>query len=211
MFVDDLLLISPHLNSILAMLKDLKPKLLEIGLELNELKTAYITTSPALASRLPGSNQNKEGMKILGRIFKLSENTTQEEMTAKIGAALAKYARLRNVLRAKTPIEHRLRIMKACIGQTMLWGCETWHVTRRNLQRVRRAEMKILRSMIPPPPENDQQTVSQKIEAHKAHIRTILEQKQYLPLDRVWLKRFYVWAGHTARLPEQRWAKRALL
>ena len=49
-FVDDLLLISPHPCSIQEMLEDLKLALLKIGLELNEQKTACIATSPGLAA-----------------------------------------------------------------------------------------------------------------------------------------------------------------
>ena len=180
-----------------------------IGLQLNDAKTAYLTTAPALASCLPGTNANAEGLKILGRIFRLEENTAQE-ITNRIGIGLSKYGSLRKILRANTPIEHRLRIYRACIGQAVLWECETWHLTRRNLQRLRGFELKIMRSMIPPPPEHRAQTTTEKIEAHQAHIRKILREKKHLTLDRTWLKRFYGWAGHVSRLPEERWAKKLL-
>ena len=113
-FVDDLLLISPHPNSIMQMLRDFKPRLSQIGLELNEQKTAYITINPALATKLPGKNEN-EG--------------------------------------------------------------ETWHLTKLHLHKLRGAEMRMLRSVIPAPPENSQQTTSQKIENHKTHVRKISRTK----------------------------------
>ena len=207
LFVDDLVLVSPHPNSILHMLQDLKPKLAHIGLELNESKTSYITTSPTLASKLPGTNSND---KILGRTFKLQENTTQE-ITARLSAAWGKFHALRRILTAKTPLPHRLTILKACIGQSLLWGSESWHLTRRNLQRLRGTELKMLRAMIPPVPGSDSQSDPNFHENHKSHVREVLRKEGYIGFDRTWVRRFHGWAGHVARLDDNRWAKRALL
>ena len=48
-FVDDLILTSTSPRSIHRMLTDIIPKLEEIGLQLNEDKTSYVTTNPAQA------------------------------------------------------------------------------------------------------------------------------------------------------------------
>ena len=149
-------------------------------------------------------------MRILGRIFKLTDNTSQD-ITAKIGTAWSKYHRLKHILRARTALDHRLRILKACIIQSLLWSCESWHITRKNLQRIRGAEMAMLRSMIPPPQNSHpDMTTSQKIEEHKAHIRSILQKHKYISADRTWVKRYHGWAGHISRLPPQRWARQML-
>ena len=131
-FVDDLILVSPHPQSLLHMLRELRPRLQHIGLELNPAKTSYITTSPALATKLPGTNENDQGMRILGRIFRLKENTSQD-IKAKIGTAWGKYTKIRHILKAPTDLAHRLRILQACVGQSLLWSCESWHITRRHL------------------------------------------------------------------------------
>ena len=102
-FVDDLILVSSHPNSLLQMLRDLRPRLHHIGLELNEAKTSYITTSPALAAKLPGHNENAQGMRILGRIFKLQENTAQD-IKSKIGTAWGKFTKIRHILKAPTEL-----------------------------------------------------------------------------------------------------------
>ena len=115
LFVDDLILLSTHPHTTHNMLKDLLPTLAQIGLSFNEAKTSYLTTSPAMAAKLPGTNANKEGLKILGRTFKLTENTGEEE-TRKIGAVWGKFHSIRRILSAPTPLPHRLTIFKACIG-----------------------------------------------------------------------------------------------
>ena len=63
-----------------------------------------------------------------------------------------------------------------------------------------------------PPPQNSHpdMTTSQKIEEHKAHIRSILQKHKYVSADRTWIKRYHGWAGHISRLPPERWARQML-
>ena len=209
-FADDLLLISPSPHRALTMYNEVKPALAAAGLEVNDAKTAFLTTHPQQADSLPGTNANQTGMKILGRTFTLSDNTPQE-MDLKIGIAWARFNRLRHILRANTPLPHRLRIFTSCVGQALLWASETWHITRRRLQRLRGVELAMMRTLIrcpPLPPDTDLPT---KFATHKAHIRTTLSDLKYESLDRKWVRKYYSWAGHLARLPPERLAKKALL
>ena len=210
LFVDDLILLSNHPASISHMLKDLQPALKEIGLDLSEEKSAYITTSPALAARLPGTNSNRDGLKILGRTYKFEENTTAE-IAERIGNSWGKFHAIKRILSAPTPLKHRLAIFKACVGQFLLWGSETWHLTKRNLQRIRGMELKMHRSMIPPPEGHDSKNDPQFFENWKTHIRKKLRENNYFGLDRQWIKKYHSWAGHVSRLSEERWAKKLLL
>ena len=193
-----------------AMLDDVTPTLKRIGLDLNESKTSYITTSPGLAMRLPGENANQKGLKILGRTFKFQENTA-EELTKRIATTWAKFHRLKRILSAPTPLPHRLTILKACLGQSLLWGSETWHLTRKGLQQLRGAELKMQRAMIPPPPGRDRQNDPHFFDNWKTHIRKTLQENGYIGLDRAWIKRYHSWAGHAARLGANRWAKKLSL
>ena len=209
LFADDLLLVGPSPSAVLKMFQEAKPALAQIGLEVNDAKTAYLTTHPHLATHLPGTNANDTGMKILGRTFTISDNT-QQDMDLKIGHAWARFNRLRHILRANTPLPHRLRIFTSCVGQALLWASETWHITRKRLQRIRGVELSMMRTLIkcpPLPPQTDDNT---RFATHKAHIRKTLQDHKYEGLDRQWVKRYYSWAGHLARLPPHRLAKKAL-
>ena len=132
-FADDLILVGPSPLKVKRMLDETQTQLKTAGLEINAEKTAYLTTHPASSHHLPGTNANQTGMKILGRTFTLQENTPQD-MDLKIGIAWSKFNRLRHILKAETPLPHRLRIFKSCVGQALLWASETWHITRRRLQ-----------------------------------------------------------------------------
>ena len=135
-FADDLLLLGPSPLRVKKMIDETQTHIKDAGLDINQAKTAYLTTHPASSHHLPGTNANQTGMKILGRTFTLQENTPQD-MDIKIGIAWSKFNRLRHILKAETPLPHRLRIFKSCVGQALLWASETWHLTRRRLQRIR--------------------------------------------------------------------------
>ena len=146
---------------------------------------------------------------MLGRTLTLHDNTDQE-VTRKIAAAWGRFSKLKRLLRAPTSLDHRLRILEACIGQSVMWAAESWHITRRRLQRIRGMELRMLKSMIPPPyypPDTPEDTLH---DLHKQHIRETVTKHNYIGMDRMWVKKCYMWAGHVARLPGNRWASKAL-
>ena len=85
--------------------------------------TAYLTTHPASAQKFPGTNANMTGIKILGRTFRIGDNTVQD-MDIKIGIAWSKFNKFRHILKAQNPLPHRLRILKSCVG------CFSWEFFR---------------------------------------------------------------------------------
>ena len=200
-FADDLILVGPSPRQVAKMLHETEAHLSPVGLQLNPDKTAYLTTQPAHAQCLPGKNANATGLKILGRTFTLQENTAQD-MDNKIAGAWGRF-------HTDTSLPHRIRIFRACVGQALLWAAETWHITRRRLQRIRGVELAMLKALIPCPPMPPHSTVGERCEAHKKHVRHTLRQLKYEGLDRAWVRKYFSWAGHLARLPEQRLAARA--
>ena len=208
-FADDLLLLSPTPPRAHKMLQEIQPTLASGGLEINESKTAYLTTHPQMALSLPGTNANEQGMKILGRTFTLADNT-QQDMDLKIATAWGRFNRIRHILRAYTPLPHRLRIFKSCVGQALLWASETWHLTRKRLQRIRGVELAMMRTLIPCPKLPEDTPLNERFATHKKHIRDTLKAHKYEGLDRLWARKYHSWAGHLARLPPTRIAHQAL-
>ena len=121
LFADDLLLVGPSPHNVHQMFREAQPVLAEAGLDLNPEKTAYITTHPAQAQKLPGKNANAIGLKILGRIFAFRD-TTDEDIQAKISGAWSRFNKIRHILAAHTPVPHRLRIFRSCVGQSLYGG-----------------------------------------------------------------------------------------
>ena len=207
-FVDDLILLTTTPASAKKMITEVVEALDKIGLQCNHEKTAFITTNNTQAQMLPGKDASKEGMRILGRTFAIEENT-DKEISRKIGEVWGKFARLRRVLTTPHNLEHRLAVFKACIGQSLLWASESWIITRKRLQRLRGMELKMLKMMIPRIDTIKAFLLEQQHQLHKAHVRETTQKLGYYGLDREWVKKFYNWAGHLARLPGDRWAQQA--
>ena len=68
------------------MFNQVQPVLAQISFVLNKNKTAYLTTHPHLAAKLPGTNANDKGLSVLGQKFKLEDNK-DERITRQIGVA----------------------------------------------------------------------------------------------------------------------------
>ena len=144
-FVDDTILAAATPEQGKEMLSDIELALAHIGLHLNSSKTSYISTLPNRAECLPGSNENKNSIRVMGRRFRFAENTeTDKEISDRLHTAGLKLQHFKKVLRAKTQIEHRPKIYRACLIQSILWGSETWVLTQKRCQRLRGFEMRIL-------------------------------------------------------------------
>ena len=146
-------------------------------------------------------------MNVVGRTFRLKDNTASE-ISRRMRQAWAKVARLRPILRQRTALEHRVKIVKACVYQSLLWGAETWHITRRRCQQLRGFEKKVMRILIPCPKDLHHLDNDEKFAEWDGHIRNLLGKLKHLLLDERWLCKWYSWAGHLCRLPADRWARK---
>ena len=187
------------------MLKDLEKALREVGLRTNPEKTSFLTTLPSRAKVLPGVCLNNEGLPIVGRLFQLQDNSASE-VERRIKMAWSKFFSLKEILRQRTPLRHRLKIVNACIYQSLLWGSQSWTVTRRRCQRLRGFEKQLMRTLVPCPKALQDLPKDELFTKWDDHIKTSLEEAQHTSLDRQWLGRWHGWAGHVARLPHHRWA-----
>ena len=136
-FADDIQLLSKTPQEMADMYRDLTDSLAPIGLQVNPAKTQYITNiSPDQCSQLPGENRTGQGMTVLGKIIDTND-ATDRDMAKKEAHAWTKFRRLLPILKQRSPLKHRLRILQACILQTILWGAETWHITKKRMSHLR--------------------------------------------------------------------------
>ena len=202
-FVDDLILIGRTPEEVSHMFTSVETALAQGGLKINKDKTAYMTSLPQRAEKcLPGKNQNKNGIPILGRHFTLNDNTDRE-IQRREQVAWSKFHKLKHILRAPTSIHHRIHIFNACILQSLLWASHTWHVTKKRPQhlRLRGLERKMLRTLIPLPKHLWDLPADQRFQLHNRLINRTIKEIHHEPLDQKWLRRWTAWMGHLARLP----------
>ena len=207
-FVDDLIIIANTPEEAAHMLKQAEAALGKGGLHINKDKTSYITDLPQRAATcLPGKNLNKTGIPVLGRHFILGDNTDQE-IQRREAVAWSKFHKIKHILRAPTSIHHRIHIFNACVIQSLLWASQTWHVTKSRLQHLRGIERRMLRTFIPLPKHFWDLSPEHRHQIHNRLINTTLTEIKHEKLDAKFLRKWTSWAGHLARLPEQRLARK---
>ena len=182
-FADDTVLLAKTTPEAKRLYDDTVQGLQAVGLAVNAGKTQYLTNHPPVRCHcLPGQNKTGEGMLILGRIFDIGE-TTAEDMSRKEVSAWSQFRRIRHVLRQNTSLAHRFRILQSCVLQRILWGCESWVLTKKRLQHLRGLHTKMLRSMLPCPGAFEGLEVGEKILEHSRHVRSLLKRAGFLLLD----------------------------
>ena len=150
-FADDLQLLAKSPPEMAQMYATLTATLASIGLSASPQKTQYISNyPPTMCEHLLGMNCTGKGMVVLGKLCDVTD-TTDREIARREVLAWAKFRKMMPVLQQKSPIKHRLRILQACILQTMLWGAETWIITKKRLSRLRGLHFKMPRRIIVPP------------------------------------------------------------
>ena len=199
-FADDTLIVAANPAQALSMYEDLVQTLKRIGLDINETKTQYVTNHPpAHCTRLPGTNKTGEGMVVLGRLFDITDST-ERDLLRKEANAWQRFRQLLPVLRQSQSLKHRLRILQACVLQSILWGSETWIVTKRRLTHLRGLHTRMLKSMIKAPGRLQGLPDTERILEHTRYVWGLLSANNFLLLDQLWAKRVWNWAGHLARI-----------
>ena len=74
------------------------------------------------------------------------ENDKTDEIKRRISAGWATYSKYQDILKSKMPMCLKKKIYHQCIEPAMIYGCQTWAVTKRMQDKVTQRSME--RSMI---------------------------------------------------------------
>ena len=132
-------------------------------------------------------------------------------MLRKESNAWHRYRQLLPILRQNHSLRHRFRILQSCILQAILWGSETWVITKKRMTHLRGIHTRMLKGMIKAPGQLQGLSDSERILEYTRHVRNLLKTQGFLLLDQLWAKRVWNWAGHLARLdpsfPAHMWTR----
>ena len=131
----------------------------------------------------------------------LSRNVViDDEVTARLAKASAAFGRLhKNVWdRRGITLETKLKVYRAIILTTLLYGCETWTVYQRHARKLNYFHSRCLRKLLGIKWQDMVPDTEVFSRAGLPSIFTILMQSQLR------------WAGHVARMPDQRLPKKLL-
>ena len=125
------------------------------------------------------------------------KDTTKEEIYARIRAAWSCFGKNKEILQDKQlPISLKKQVMDQCILPTVTYGCQTWSLNKQMTNKLRTAQRAMERKML-------DLKLKDKIPCAEIRKRTkIIDIIEYT------LKQKWKWAGHIARLKDNRWTRR---
>jgi len=134
-YADDVCLVSNKYEHMCRKLDDLRKESKKAGLEINSSQTEEIRVNTIVKQglRLNGKDiERSPDICYLGSI--VAENGgTSREVNARIEKTRGSFSKLRRVWLSKLlRKDTKIRIFNACVKSILLYGCETWLVTKGN-------------------------------------------------------------------------------
>ena len=96
----------------------------------------------------------------------------------------------------KMPLSLKRQVFDQCVLPTMTYGCQTWSLTKATTQRLRTAQRAMERKML-------KAKLKDKIPCREIRAKTNIKDVVKFAAKQKWK-----WAGHVARLNDNRWTKR---
>jgi hypothetical protein len=150
-YADDVNLLGDNIDAVKKDTETLIDASKEVGLEINVEKTKYM-----LLFRQKNVGQDR-GIKIANRSFEnvsqfrlgatvTNQNLIQEEIERRLNSGNACYHSVQNLLSSRLLSKHlKMRTYKTIILPVVLYGCETWSLTLREVHRLGVFENRVLR------------------------------------------------------------------
>ena len=153
-FADDAALIADSQEKLQRLLEAVVQASENKGLKVNIKKTCCMVISkwwvvPACNIYINGNKvQQVECFRYLGSMF-TSDGRCDKEIRARIGRAKSAFADLKQLLvNRKISTSTRMRLLKTYVWSVMLYGSETWTISKIMQKRLEAAEMWFLRRMM---------------------------------------------------------------
>ena len=183
-----------------------------IGLEVSADKTKYVVMS---RDQKAGRNhsvrtdnstfERVEEFKYLGTTL-TNQNSILKEIKSRLRSGNACYHSVQNLLSSRLLSKNlKIKIYRAIILPVVLYGCETWLLTLREERKLRVFENMVLRRIFGP--RRDEVTG----EWRRLHNEELNDLYCSPNIVRVIKSRRMRWAGHVARMGEERGAYRVLV
>jgi hypothetical protein len=177
----------------------------EVGLEVNSEKTKYMLTSRCMKSgqmhSIKIANRSFEcvaKLKYLGTTL-TDQNCMQEEIKSRLHSGNAFYHSVQSLLSSCLLSRNvQVKIYKTIILPVVLYGCETWSLPLREKHRLRVFENRVLRRISGP---KRYEVIGKWRKLHNEELR-ILHSSQNI-IRQIKSRRLR-WAGHVARMGEER-------
>lgn len=149
-YADDIVLCAKSLQEMQTMLDDVEHECKKAGLEINVRKTKWMTNleSKDLLTLNGEAVEKVESFVYLGQVLTIPRDHNKE-IGRRIGAAWATFGKARELLiKKRIPMYVKRRYFNQCILPSLLYGCETWALTKAMELRLARCQRAMERRML---------------------------------------------------------------
>lgn len=200
-FADDLVLLSESSSQLQFMIQSLNVASKEVGLEMNLTKTMLMTNNTEKIIISVDNEILKYTNKYiyLGKQISFDKESNYSEIERRIQLTWNKYWSLKEIFKSNMPVKIKSKVMSSCLLPCLTYACQTWKYTAKIKKKIITCQRGLERSML-------KIKKIQKIRHTK--IRNISKATDALNYAQ---KLKWKWAGHVARLSDERWTKRVTL
>ena len=208
-YADDVDLIAESREDILRLVMPFQEVANKVGLQINFGKTKILKMSREGGDGSLVINDKEieevEEFKYLGTTV-TNKNDMKTEILIRITAANRCYFSLISIMKKRSVSKKtKLRLYNTIIRPVVLYACETWSMTKEIEHRLMVFENTILRRIAGPIFDREENIWRRR---HNAELREYTSQEKIVDV----IKRMKLrWAGHVARMNEDRLPKRAML
>ena len=210
-YADDIVLLGDSDEILKDNMHILRSNSRELGLEVNVNKTKYMVTRRNASCNANGQLMTNEGnfeevgeFKYLGALI-TNRNEIQKEIKHRLNSGNACYYALQRLLSSRLLSKNiKLKIYKTVILPVILYGCETWTLTLREEKRLRVFENKVLRKIFGP--KRDEETGEWR-RLHNTELKDLYGKPDIIRKIKSHRLR---WAGHVARMGDERGVRKIL-
>ena len=196
-FADDIILISETAEDLQVMLNDLNKESLKVGLKMNKSKTKVMFNSKVQSKEITVDGEDLEEVKeyiYLGQLLELTKDH-EKEIKRRIAIGWKMYGKYRDIMRGPLPVCLKRKVYNQCILPAMIYGCETWKLTKVIENKLRSAQRAMERSML---------GITLKDRKRASWVRDQTKVKDIIVAIK---EQKWKWAGQIARREDGRWSK----
>ncbi|CAH2088608.1 unnamed protein product [Euphydryas editha] len=196
-FADDIVLLSDNKMELQTMINDLHAASQQVGLEINRSKTKIMTNYRKFPVYLINEElEYVDSYIYLGKQLSFEKQRNEQEIERRISNVWKKYWSYKEIMKSDMPIKIKQKVMDTCILPSLTYASQTWKFTQQAKAKIRTCQRGMERSML-------NVTKIQKIP------HTVIRSKTKVTDALIFCKRLkWRWAGHIARLTDNRWTTR---
>lgn len=197
-FADDIVLLSENHDELQYMLRTLDEQSRECGLAMNPEKTCILTNGEQKDILIQGTK-----MSYVSDYIYLGQNITMQgwaikEVERRVAKAWNKYWSLKDVFKSKLPLRLKKKAFDSVVLPTLLYGCQTWPLTKLIINKLKVFQRSAERSMLG-------LKLTDRVRAVDIRRKTNLIDAVKMACSLKWR-----WAGHISRVRDGRWSERVL-